>query len=101
MKVVTGMIIGFILSVALSSTLSSMSGETGKSLSVLVNVPIILIGLIQIDRAKHWSISYILGYFLGLLILGRVLMEDWEVLIYLLLIGGYLGQKLLRKTGLR
>lgn len=100
MKVVAGMFIGFVLSVVVSSTLTSMLGETGRSLVVLVNVLIILIGLTQIERAKHWSISYILGYFLGLLTLGRVLMEDWELMIYLLLIGGYLAQKLLRKTGL-
>jgi len=99
-RAVIGLILGFVLSIAVSSILSTLLDETGKALAIMINLLSIIVGLTQLEKAKHWSLSYIIGYFLGLFLIGRYLMEDWELLLYMILIVGYILQKIARKANL-
>ena len=97
-KAVMSLVSGFILSVLVSSVFSSTMGNTGKTLAVLVNLLSIIVGIVQLERAKYWGLLYSLGYFPGLIVIGQYLMEDWEWALYCLIIGFYIVQKVIRRA---
>jgi len=97
-KAVVGLILGIVQYFVLSAVLTTMMGESGKSLAILVNIFSILMGLTQLERAKYWGLFYALGYFAGLFLIEQYLMESWEQLIYLLVIGVYILQKIARRA---
>ena len=93
-KAVAGLISGFVISVVVSSFLSTNNDE---SLIMLFNLASLMIGIIQLERAKYWGLLYSTGYFFGIFIIGRYLMSEFEFMIYLLIIGFYVLQKIVRK----
>ena len=97
-KAVMSLVSGFILSIVVSSVFSPTMGNTGKTLTVLVNLLSIIVGIVQLERAKYWGLLYSLGYFLGLFVIGQYLMEDWEWALYCLIIGFYIVQKVIRRA---
>jgi hypothetical protein len=99
-KALIGLIFGFCVSIIVNSFLSTFFSETGTTMVGLINVFSVIIGLTQLERAKYWSLSYIMGYFSGLFFFGGYFMQEWELLLYLVVIGGYMIQKLLRKADL-
>lgn len=99
-KAVMGLISGFVFSIVVSSVFSTTMGDTGKNLAVLFNLLSIMIGIVQLERAKYWGLVYSLGYFSGLILIGQYLMESWELTLYSLIIGLYIVQKIIRKAGI-
>jgi len=53
--------------------------------------------LITFEKMNYWSLSYSLGYFIGISLFGRFLMEDWELTLYMMVVLLYIFQKVLRK----
>jgi len=98
---VVSLVGGFVLSLAASSLLEGAMGESGKATALAFNLLLTFIGLGQIERAKFWGITYTAGYIIGLVLFGGYFMESWERLIYFLVIGLFLAQKLLRILGIR
>lgn len=95
---VTGLFMGFILSIVVSSVFPTLFGDNGRNIAVLINFLSIIIGLIELERTKYWGLLYFLGYFSGLILIGRYLMESWEWMVYCLIIELYIVQKIIRKT---
>jgi uncharacterized membrane protein len=85
------LIVGFTISAMVSSVFP-------RGLVVLVDFLSIIIGLVELERAKYWGLLYSLGYLLGLILIGRYLMESWELIIYCLIVGLYVVQKIVRKA---
>jgi hypothetical protein len=94
----TALFIGLVLSALLSTLGASMMGESGKSITVLINFASMLWGIVQFERAKYWGLMYSLGYFVGLFFIGKYLMEPLEQFAYLAILGVYIIQKFLRKV---
>lgn len=91
---VTALIVSLVGGLALSYIISGFLGTAWAS---LFNILSILFGLMQLERAKYWGVSYTLGYFGGLLLFGGYFMESWEYPIYILVIGAYIALKFLKK----
>jgi hypothetical protein len=87
------LIVSLLGGLVLSFVVSSVFNATW---AFLFNLFSILLGLVQIERSKFWGLSYALGYFGGLLLFGGYFMENWEYLIYILVIGAYIVQKIIR-----
>jgi hypothetical protein len=96
-KAATGLISGLFFSILVSSVFSAMVGDAGRNLAFLVNLASVMIGIVELERAKYWGLFYSLGYFSGLILLGQYLMESWELMIYSLIIGLFIAQKITRK----
>lgn len=99
-KAVTSLVFGFILSALINSIFPSTMGEGGKILAVFINALLTIAGIIQLEKAKYWGLSYSLGFFLGLIIIGQHLMEIWEWSLYFLIILLYIILKFVRKAGI-
>ena len=78
---IMGLVLGFIFSIVVSSVFSTAMGDTGKNLAVFANLLSIMMGIVQLERAKYWGLLYSLGYFSGLILVGQYLMENWELTI--------------------
>jgi hypothetical protein len=96
---VVSLVGGFVVSLVASSLLEGTMGESGKATALLFNLLFTFVGLSQIERAKFWGITYTTGYIIGLILFGAYFMESWELLIYFIVIGLFLTQKLLRILG--
>lgn len=97
---VVGLVMGFVVSMVVSSIFPALFGEGGRNMAALINFLSIIIGIIELERAKYWGLMYSLGYFFGLILIGRYLMEGWELIMYCLIIGLYVVQKIMRKVGI-
>jgi hypothetical protein len=95
---IIGLVMGFVLSIVVSSVFPILFGGNGRNMAVLINFLSIIIGLIELERAKYWGLLYSLGYFFGLILIGRYLMESWEWIMYCLIIGIFMVQKVIRKA---
>ena len=95
---VVGLVMGFVLASVVSSVFPILFGENGRNMAVLINFLSIIIGLIELERAKYWGFLYSVGYLSGLILMGRYLMESWEWTIYCLIIGLFMVQKIIRKA---
>lgn len=95
---VTSLVMGFVLSMVVSSVFPILFGDSGRNMAVLINFLSIIIGIIELERAKYWGLLYSLGYFYGLILIGQYLMESWEWIMYCLIIGLYVVQKIIRKA---
>jgi predicted tellurium resistance membrane protein TerC len=95
---IIGLVMGFVLSIVVSSVFPILFGDNGRNMAVLINFLSIIIGLIELERAKYWGLLYSLGYFFGLILIGRYLMESWEWIMYCLIIGIFMVQKVIRKA---
>lgn len=96
---IMGLFIGVVVSALISSTLSSLGAN--QNLVILANILVSVLGIIQLERAKYWGISYIIGYFLGIAIIGQYLMESWDFSITILILSFYFIMKILRKSNIR
>jgi hypothetical protein len=94
---ITGLVFGLILSALMSTLVISVMGESGRNITVLINLASMLWGIIQFERAKYWGLMYSLGYFAGLFLIGKYLMEPWEQLAYIAILGVYIVQKIVRR----
>jgi hypothetical protein len=92
-------IIGLVVSTFVSASLSSMMPGSGNGLAVMFNLLSIVVGIESLQKAKYWGVMYSLGYFAGIMIIGKYFMESWEYPIYLLVIGFYLFLKITKKIG--
>jgi len=63
----------------------------------MFNLIAIISMLITFEKMNYWSLSYSLGYFIGISLFGRFLMEDWELTLYMMVVLLYIFQKVLRK----
>jgi uncharacterized membrane protein len=99
MAAAIGLISGFVLSIVVSSVFPALFGESGRNLAVLINFLLIIIGVVELERAKYWGLLYSLGYFFGLILMGRYIMESWELIMYCIIVGLYIIQKVARKVG--
>jgi hypothetical protein len=95
---VAGLSIGFVWSVLFYAFVKSAMGESGNNIAFLMNLASILIGVVQLERARYWGLIYSFGYFGGLFLVGNYFMEGWERQAYLLIIGLYIVQKIARKV---
>lgn len=95
---ITGSVVGFVTSMLVSAILPVALPEMGSSVALLFNIVAILIGIESLHKAKHWGILYTVGYIAGVLIIGKYFMESWELVIYALVVGGYLILKIKNKV---
>ncbi len=98
LKLIGNMLFGFVLSTFVSTAFSNGLDGIGSGLAVTVNFVSVIIGIVQLEKAKFWGIMYALGYFSGLILLGQYFMESWEFTISLFIVGGYLALKIIRKA---
>ena len=80
---------GFILSIVARAVFGSFA--------FLFNLLSIVTVIILIDVIPYWSISYLFGWLLGLLLVGPYLMSWWELAIYLIIGGFFLWIKIRNK----
>jgi len=99
MAAAIGLISGFVLSIVVSSVFPALFGESGRNLAIRINFLLIIIGVVELERAKYWGLLYSLGYFSGLILIGRYIMESWELIIYCLIVGLYIIKKVAGKVG--
>jgi len=93
---IRGSITGFVLS-ALISALSMSLGPSGYGIVVVFNLFAIIFTLTQSEKMKYWSLSYTVGYFFGILLFGRFLMEGWELALYLMIASPIMARKIWKK----
>ena len=96
-RVAFALIFGLIFSLLVRELLVSVIGEIGYLFGVLINIIIIIYGLLSMDRANYWSLSYTFGYLAGLVLFGTILMERWELLLYSAVVIFYILKKISKK----
>ena len=88
-KAAGGMISGFILTVIVRTVLGSFA--------IMFNLLSIVAVIALIDVMPYWSISYLLGWLLGLIWIGPYFMPWWELAIYIAVGGFFLWIKIQNK----
>jgi hypothetical protein len=94
---IMGAVLGVVASASVSALLPAAAPGAGSNLAVLFNLFSIVFGLSSLQSAKYWGLMYSAGYFIGIALIGKYLMEPWEYPIYLLVIGFYIFLKITRK----
>jgi len=89
----------------LSGTLSSIfinmlstTLEFSEVTTVIFNFIGIISMLTLFEKMKYWSLLYSLGYFTGILPLGRFLMEDLQLVLCSVVLLSYILVKAIRKV---
>mgnify|MGYP007013809707 CR=1 FL=1 len=95
---IIGLVTGFITSAAVN-TVSLKLDTSGNYIVAIFNLFAIISMLMQFEKMNYWSLSYSLGYFVGISLFGRLFMESWELTLYLMVISIYILQKILKKIG--
>ena len=74
-RIVGGTISGFVVAIIVKAL--------PRSFAILFNLISIIAIIALIDVMPYWSISYLLGWLLGLVWISQYFMPWWELLIYL------------------
>jgi len=85
---VTSSVIGLVTSAVVSAVLPASMSGTGNGLVVLFNLFSILVGIGSLQRAKYWGILYSVGYFSGILLIGKYFMAPGNIQ-FIFLLSGY------------
>lgn len=68
--------------------LSQILASSGHSYGIfLLNIVSTLAIILLLDKMTYWSLSYMVGWALGLTFFGSYLFEWWELLIYAAITG--------------
>jgi hypothetical protein len=95
-KAVIGTISGLIMSVVVDALSQSLNG-LGNILILLFSL-ISIIGVLEIVfNMNFWSLTYIIGWFAGLILIGRYFIGPWEFIMYVAVSITYILLKMARK----
>ena len=94
-RAATDLISGTISSVIINAVLPSL--EIPEIVIVIFNFIGITSMLTLFEKMEYWSLLYSLGYFMGILLLGRFLMEGLQLTLFLVVLLSCILVKAVRK----